>query len=565
MLTLRDYQRETVEGLYSRWSGGQVRRIAAVLPTGAGKTVVFSRMAADVAAAGKRTVVLAHRDELLDQAAGKLHDASGGTLRVGRVQARDVRLHGQDAVVASVASLAGKRGAARLGQLVRYRPSLVVVDECHHAVAASYLEILDALGCMGEAGEGAETLTAGFTATLLRGDKVSLGEVWQEAIRPLDVIDAIRRGYLCTARGIRVRVDGLDLRRVARSAGDWRGRALADAMSECLAPAAIARAVVEHLDDRQMIVFTPAVSMAYEVAEALEAAGVSAVALEGTTDREARRLALKRYRAGEIRALVNCGLFTEGTDLPMTSAVVIARPTSSAPLYVQMAGRGLRPWPGKRDCIVMDVVGVTGKHRIASLLDLTGGERAAALSAAERDRMLAEADELGLDLLGLHEAAERPGGAVGIEGRDGALVVEHVDLFEASHQAWLRTKRGIWFLSAGDEVIALAPAGERWDVMCVPASRAGGRWVARDLDLSYAMSWGEEAVYRIEAAGLGFRTGKKAGWRREKITEKQIDMLARLRVPYDGTWSRSDASDAISVELASRRLDHLPIFAGVGA
>lgn len=559
MLELRDYQRACIEALAADWRAG-TRRLAAVLPTGAGKTVIFAHLIRQVCAAGGRALVLVHRDELAGQALQKIHDVAPG-LRTGLVKAERREIFGRDAVVASVQSLT--REASRV-PLRQAGFSLIIVDECHHATANTYMNIIRDLGGFepdGVAGLAAGgALVVGFTATLQRGDGVALGDVWQKVSFRVDILDLIRRGYLVTARGVRVRVEGLDLRRVRRTGGDWEGKALGAAMSECLAPAAIARAYKEHSIDRQGIAFLPSVELAHEQAAVLCAEGIGALAVDGTTRPEDRREALAAFRRGDAQVLTNCGVFTEGTDLPMASAVVIARPTSSAPLYVQMAGRGLRPHPGKRDCLITDVVGVTGRHRIASLVTLAGGERVEDLTEAQRDELDELEAELGLDLLELDGRLDSSGTAVGPELIDGRLISEAVELFESSHQAWLRTHRGVWFVVAGKEVISLVPVGEaRFSVAAMPLDSSGGRWVAEGVELSYAMSWGEQEAHRIEQK-LPYGIGKKAGWRTKPISGKQRDMCGRMGVTVQDGWMMSDASDAISIEKASRRLDHLPMF-----
>lgn len=564
VLKLRDYQRDCIDAIVRAWGNG-VRRPAAVLPTGAGKTVVFAELGRRIIEAGGRFGVLAHRDELIAQAVQKLHDASPG-MRVGVFQASRREVAGKHAVVASVQSLTR---AARRAELARAGLTAVVVDECHHATAPTYRAVLEDLGCFADVdpepgGVAGGALALGVTATMVRGDGVALGHVWEEVVFRREIIDMIRQGYLCTARGVRVRIAGLDLSRVRRTGGDFAGGALGAAMSEVMAPEAIARAVAERAQDRRGLVFVPSVAFAHETAAAMTAAGLSAVALDGSTPIEDRRLALKLFRAGELRWLVNCGLFTEGTDLPMADCVVIARPTSSTGLYMQMAGRGLRPFPGKRDCLVMDVVGVASRHKLASFAVLAGGELLDTLTESERDEMDRLAEEL--DLLGLAAEIDHAGAVVPFDGVDGPLEFEEIDLFERSHQRWLRTKRGVWCLVVGDEVIALVPLdGEsagRYSVCAMPLDREGGRWVVSDVDMSYAMSWGEQECDRLEAL-LPFNVRKGAGWRSAQPTSTQLQSpyVERGAVTYGMT--AGDVGDLISIGKASRRLDHLPMFAGV--
>jgi hypothetical protein len=245
---------------------------------------------------------------------------------------------------------------------------------------------------------------------------------------------------------------------------------------------------------------------------------------------------------------------TEGFDAPWCSAVVIARPTSSGPLYVQMAGRALRPYPGKTDALIMDVVGVTGRHKLASMVDLAGADRVEALPDD-----LAEYDEL--DLLALDEQASG-WGALQPERVDGALVHEIVELFGLSRSAWLRTERGVWFLSAGDSLVFIAPALDpgAYSVARVSSRGAGGEWLREGVDLSMAMSWGEQ--YAAEA-GAKTLTQRKAPWRKLPPKDAQIAMATNLGIDLTFLPTRGDLSDMISHRMASRRIDAMPCVGGV--
>jgi hypothetical protein len=251
-----------------------------------------------------------------------------------------------------------------------------------------------------------------------------------------------------------------------------------------------------------------------------------------------------------VQVVCNCAVLTEGFDAPWCSAVVIARPTSSAPLFVQMAGRALRPHPGKRDAMIIDVVGVTGRHRLASVVDLGGAERVEKLDAELA--AYAEGDEI--DLLGLLDPASARDRHEEWRGEDGVLHSEIVDLFGQSRQAWLRTARGVWFLSAGDKLIFLAPEADpgRYAVARCEQHKAGGQYLQRDVDLDMAMSWGEQ--YAAESVVL---TRRGAGWRKQAPSQQQLVMAARIDVSSEGR-SRGELSDAISTRLATDRLDAMP-------
>lgn len=548
ILTLRDYQGAAIEATRRAWSRG-VRRPAVVMPTGTGKTVVFAHLVSIMRAAGVRSLILAHRDELIEQAAAKVR-AVAPDLRVGIYKADRREVRGRDVVVASVQSL---RGPVRRAEIAAAGFRLVIVDEAHHAVADTYMAVLRALGCFEEdLGIGAYAL--GVTATMGRTDRVALGQAWQEIVHTDDILDMIRKGYLVNAKGIRVRVEGLDLRGVARSGGDWRDGSLAEAMHDALAPAAIARAYVQHAKDRPGVLFSPGVAMAYEMAEALTAEGIPAEGIDGAMQIRERRRVLADHARGDVQVVCNAMVLTEGWDAPHVSAVVIARPTSSTPLYVQMAGRGLRPHPGKRDCLIIDVAGVTGRHRLASVIDLAGAERVESLP----DELAIYDEEI--DLLDLLAEPTGVGGGRPDEDRvDGPLVHEIVDLFGTRRQAWLRTPRGVWFLSvSGDRLVFLAPESDPglYAVARCHMSTPGGEYLQRGLDLSMAMSWGEQ--YAAEGTTGTVLTRKGAAWRKAEPSQGQLNMARRLGLVGIDIMDRGQLSDLISTSLATQRIDAMP-------
>jgi superfamily II DNA or RNA helicase len=552
ILKLRDYQADAITAVRRAWSSG-VRRPAVVLPTGAGKTVVFAHLAAQMRERGVRSMILAHRDELIEQAAAKMR-AVAPDLRVGIVKGPRREIRGRDVVVASVQSLAREK---RRAELAAAGLRLVVVDEAHHAVANTYVAVLEAMGCF-EPDPMQGAYAVGVTATMGRSDRVALGQVWEDVVYRRDIVEMIREGHLVNARGVRVRVDGLDLAAVKRRAGDFADSALAEAMHASLAPAAVARAYVEHAKDRQGVLFAPGVAMAYEMAEALCAEGVEAVGIDGKMQLSERRRTLAAYARGDVQVICNAMVLTEGWDAPWCSAAVIARPTSSAALYIQMAGRVLRPHPGKRDALIIDVVGVTGRHRLASLADLGGADRVEKLD----DELAQYEPDDEIDLLGLLDPDTGGSGGPMEPGVDGPLVAEIVDLFGASRQAWLRTPRGVWFLQAEDHLVFIAPdasgAPGRYAVARCPTRVAGGEYLHTDLDLDMAMSWGEQVAR--EATTL---TRKSASWRKREPSAGQLGIAAQLGVMVTDTMTRGEVSDSISMALAAQRLDGMPCVAGV--
>jgi superfamily II DNA or RNA helicase len=598
MVELWPHQVEAVAAVREGWSRG-LRRPAVVLPTGSGKTTVFGEVAGIMSEFGVTSLILAHRDELIEQAAERVRRMLPG-LRVGIVKGPREEIRGRQVIVGSVGTVGrkGPGGEARRARIARAmgRGRLVIVDEAHHAVADSYMRILRDLGAyepIPADGSLSGAWALGVTATMTRSDRLALGQVWEEVVYRKSIVDMIRGGFLVNAIGVRVKVAGLDLTRVRRVAGDFNQGELSEALHDSLAPKAIARAYVEHAAPRKAIVFCPGVAIGYEVAEAFRSEGVAAIAFDGTTDTIERRRILAAFRSGEYAVVVNCGVLTEGFDEPTIECVIIARPTSSAGLYVQMAGRGLRviegcichrrlgpevvcpSWRGhKTDCMIMDVIGVTSKHRLAGLVDLGGAERTEELDDDLKiyDQMVE--DDEPIDLLGLLDPspAERAARA----GVDGPLVAETVDLFYESRMSWLQTHRGVWFLEGGhDRIVFIAPeatAGRY--ALCFTGLRSpSGGYLQRGLSLDEARRNGEHEA--TEETGAGWRTRRSAGWRRGEPSKTQIGEAVRLGIPVwertevDGwatdsvAFSRGQLSDAIAIEKVSRRVDDMAVVAGV--
>lgn len=556
ILPLRPYQRAALEAVTGAWETG-VRRPVVVLPTGAGKTVIFAHLGAHMHAThGKRSLVIVHTTELVEQAVNKFHDIAPH-LRVGVVKAeRDEHLD-SDIIVATVQTL---RSTSRLSRLSNI--GVVIVDECHHATAESYQKVLYHFGCLEDLDDpwpedapDEPALAVGFTATLARGDGAALGEVWQKVVYRKDIEDMIRLNHLLPPKGRRIKVPDLDFGKVKRTHGDYQADELGEALTDSLAPSLVASAYEEHARDRSGILFAPTVASAYVFAEALEAAGITSATVHGALPKEERALILKRFKTGDIQVVSNCMVLTEGFDEPRASCVVVARPTTSVSLYVQMVGRVLRPYPGQTDALVLDVVGVTGRHRLASVVDLIGDKtKTLKREVGDDDVVILTADGL---LLEGEEPESRPSSPIAFQDGDSYVSVE-VDLFRRSHSAWLQTENGVWFLPAGKAFVFLAPAGGAgtWNVGLV--GNHDGRHIRefryRRISLDAAMSWGEEVAREFAPAYL---LNKKATWRRqnEEPGPRQLAMARGLGLEVQPFTTKGEVSDMISRRLASRELD----------
>ncbi len=557
MLRLRDYQSDTIESIFKAWTEG-MQRPAVVLPTGAGKTVVFShlahrfrdwRTAADHTRLGpRRVVILVHRDELADQTLAKLR-VIAPHLSLGKVKAADNDILA-DVMVCSVQTLAREKRAQALLDAQSYAGpiGLTIVDECHHAVAESYRNIMAALGCYDG---GTDHLAVGFTATLARGDGQGLGSVWDDVVFTRSILWMISRGHLVDVRARQVKLEDLDLKSVKRTGGDYQAKSLGEAMEAAGAPSVILQVLQEQARDRRsVLVFVPTVSLAEEVAAVLNDAAIGAEVVHGGTPRADRLQTYEQFRRGHTRVIVNCMVLTEGADFPFADCAVIARPTNNEPLFIQMVGRVLRPSrvTGKTDALVLLLS--DGGASIRTLVDLDPsivipGEDGESLTETyERQEEIREEQEARR----ARREDAKPA-AFRFKSKD-------LDLFGSSTAyQWLSTAKGIQFIPlGGNGLIALWPCVDQvglWDVVHVPEDKKPWQRLHTCLDLGMAMAWGESEA---EERSL-INTGKSASWRRKPASEAQIRYARQVGQTIAEGARAGEVADLISVGKASRKVD----------
>lgn len=526
-LTLRDYQEEAVQAVFNAWSEG-MRRPAVVLPCGAGKTVVFAHLAVrSMERTGHRALVIVNRDELCDQAMDKLRSIAPH-LRIGKVKASDDETCA-DVVVASVQTLARPARMERLLRSEEVRPfGLVITDECHFAAARSYGTVL---------GSFPEAVHVGFTATLARGDGVGLGSVWDGVAYSKSILWMISKGYLVDVRGREVTAEGLNLGSVSQSKGDYQAGSLGDAMMDSGANEAAAEAYRKYASERPGVVFTPTVASAHDMAAELSKRDIPTAVVSGETPRDERLRAYEDSRTGRVQVLANCQVLATGFDAPWISCAMIARPTQSQTLWIQMAGRALRTWPGKKDALILNLGGSGGKLR--TLIDMEPG----AVKTVRDGEALTEA------VIREEEEGNRalPRGSFAYE-----LKHKDMDLFAGSSQSWLTTPSGLLFIPAGDGEVFLWASDQPglWDVCYAPKS---GKWqkVREGLPLGTATGWAEtEADERAP-----FNVRKGAAWRKKKPSEAQLGFARNLRIDLPTDVRSGDLGNLISVALATRKFD----------
>lgn len=589
-LTLRDYQSDALARIAAAETRG-VRKQLVVMATGLGKTIVFASLARSRPG---RVLVLAHRDELVAQAAAKLAEvwpelaatpaASRLMVETGHGHAARLSVLGQgpqlgvvkakaddcgaDVVVASVQTLAAA-GGKRLARLATSGPfDLVVIDEAHHATAPSYVAVCDALGaghdedcsiatCPHPAAPG--PLLVGVTATPDRGDGLGLDGVFGEIVANRDILWGIKAGYLAQLRALRVEVEHLDLGQVRVRQGDYVAGDAGRALEEAGGPRQIVAAWMEHALGRRTLVFTPTVATAEQTAAEFAAAGIRSGIVHGGTPLDERRAVLAAYSAGEIDVLCNCAVLTEGYDEPRTDCIVVARMTKSRALYTQMVGRGTRRHPEKDDCLVLDVVGMSRDHSLVTVPSLFGlGD------PAFRERL--ENGTAGLSDVVDEHAAELV--------RVGALKAEEAELFanmrERGKIAWVASpwadgrKRYVRDLAHKRDRLAptvvLSQARlddpDSWKAGVRDHESLGGRRRAFivDVDLATAQAVGEDFIAKQYPETLNM-VAHDAPWRGRKPTAGQYNAAKKWRIPQhkvDACTTSGELSELIDTYVLLR-------------
>lgn len=361
---LRPYQQQARDRIHAEWDAGHTRTLL-VLPTGTGKTIVFASVAADQVRAGDRVLILAHRGELLEQAADKLQRSTGLVSAVEKAESTCLDSWFR-VVVGSVQTL---QRTARLERFPQDYFGTIIIDEAHHAITDGYRRILDYF-------ESAKVL--GVTATPDRGDMRNLGEVFDSLAFEYKLTDAIKEGYLCKIMAQTIPLQ-LDITSVTMSGGDYAVGDLGTALDPYLEQ--IAAEMARRCKSRKTVVFLPLIKTSQKFRDLLNTYGFRAAEVNGQSDD--RRQVLADFDAGKYNVLCNSMLLTEGWDCPSVDCVVVLRPTKVRSLYSQMVGRGTRLSPGKTDLLLLDFLWMTDKHELCRPADLVCEDRAVARQMTE--------------------------------------------------------------------------------------------------------------------------------------------------------------------------------------
>jgi ATP-dependent helicase IRC3 len=532
---LRPYQEEALASISTNLENG-INKQLVVLPTGAGKTVIFSHLP-KVLTTSLPMLVLAHRGELLTQAQDKILWSNPQL----DVQIEKAELHADmcDVVVASVPTL----GRAESERILKYPKNYfksIVIDEAHHAAAPTYRRIIDYFNY---------DLLLGVTATPQRSDSVRLTDVFQEIVYYKTIQDLIQDGYLCRLVGYRVKTD-TDISEVETNNGDYIASQLEEAINTPTRNASVVAAYLQIAPEKKAIVFASGVQHANDLALSFRQKVTTEVLL-GTTSEEDRLNILQRFKTGETKVLVNVGVLTEGFDEPSVEAIILARPTRSSLLYTQIVGRGTRLFEGKQHCIIIDIADTTKGKKPLGLPTLLG--------------LPPEFDLQGQDLLEVANEYKKleqfcPGEAVRVLNPDDIDVAyKRIDLFmpPPPNEIVLQYSTFVWAevgendfhlgINNGESLrIYIDPLG-RWTVELTQANSSSSKTtiLGHVEDMREAFVRSDRWVMNNRSTSMTL-IDSSAAWRSDGPTDAQKKLLKRIGVPVTSDMTKGTASQIIS-------------------
>ena len=538
-ITLRPYQTEALQSIVDYLEKG-INKQLVVLPTGSGKTVIFSHIP-QIISDSLPMLVLAHRGELLIQAKDKILRSNPG-LDVKTEKAEDTAELNGDVVVASVPTL-GRLDSKRLSKFPKDYFKTIIVDEAHHAAAESYRRILDYFK---------PKLLLGVTATPQRSDSVRLTDVFDEIVYYKNIIDLIQDGYLCRLVGYRVKTD-TDISEVETSHGDYMASQLEDTINTARRNATVVKSYLEFAPNKKAIVFASGVAHARDLATSFAQKQIPVRIVLGDTPDEERKEIFSKFSSGEVKVIVNVGVLTEGFDEPSVESIILARPTRSSLLYTQIVGRGTRLFEGKEHCIIIDIADMTKGKKPLGLPTLLG--------------MPADFDLQGSDLLDIAEKYKEleaycPGEAVRVLSPDDIdLAYKRIDLFmppppnefimQYSSFVWAEIAEGEYHLGLNnnESLKIFTDTLGRIAVAHTQKTTVGNSPTVSILgypaDIREAFTRSDKWVMNNRTVSVSL-IDNTAAWRTDYPTDKQVKLLKRIGVPVTSDMTKGTASNIIN-------------------
>lgn len=528
-LPLFDFQQDALDAILNRWQEGGIRRQIVAIPTGGGKTVLACHLIRQL---GLPTVFLVHREELVTQTVKHMAEINP-TLTTAVCKAEYGRtvaeLQGADVVVASAQTLARENRLRVLVEAVG-TGGLLIVDEAHHAMAETWAHTIEALDAR---------LVVGLTATPKRGDGQDLGGIFEEIVHQVSLRTLVDRARLARPMGVRIGTQA-NLDAVHVRAGEFVERELSAICNSPERNQLVYEAWRDHADARgykRAIAFCVDVAHVEALQTVFEQNGVPVAHVVGETPSDARRGIYQMFKSGHIKVLISCMVLTEGFDEPLADCALMARPTQSPSLYVQMAGRVLRHAPGKDSALIIDFADLTKRHELVNLWTL-GGEEVLPVAAPPANEVI--------DLFGEVEEREARKAKVkaGMEILGDMLAQSPLHWQNVNGRPFVVAGQGTWYTvlrqDGGYIPIRLYTVPERRPSI--------DRLFGRPVDMETALAIAQNLAPRQRL------NERDAEWREAPATPKQRDFALQLGIPVEDGWNRGDVSAAIDQKLFARTM-----------
>lgn len=514
MLKLRPYQTAAIQAVIREWDNGNLATLL-TMATGGGKTIIFLSLLDAVMRPGDRALIVAHRRDLITQPSDRINQYYPA-LDAGIVMA-DQNDTGKQITIATIQTL---RAKGRVEQIMAHGAiDYLVIDEAHHATSDSYLGVIETLQAYNPS-----LKHLGVTATPIRADGDGLLKVYQSTAGKWPIDKLIRAGYLAPVRWLGIQT-GVSIAGVKTQAGDFVKSQLKNVYETDNVFDLVVETHQKYAADRQAIAFTVTVDGAYALADKFNDAGIKARAADAKTKPPDRARMLDDFRAENIDVICNVGLYTEGLDLPQVSCIHGCRPTQSDGLYMQMIGRALRLYPGKKDALVLDYA-PKEKRNLAMMGDVLLGSL--------------PKDENG--------DAPGPGGVAGeiyagftfdgslqrLVGDPEKIIARQLNYLDVSQWSWYR-QDGYMSLGLGkasddiERTLVISPPTDSEMKLYLVAKRPGqSRWRAyhhKSGSFDVLMDWCDEYA---DKRGNAVLAAKSKRWREDPPTEPQINFARRI-------------------------------------
>lgn len=536
-MQLRSYQQEALDAMLKAESSGVAKQLV-VLPTGAGKTVLFAHLPI-VRKDSLPMLVLAHRAELLNQAKAKI-ESMNPNLSVA-IEKAENKAGKVDVVVASVQTL-GRGNSNRIEGFDQEYFKTIIIDEAHHAAASSYQKILTYFK---------SDYVLGVTATPQRSDSVRLVDTFDEIVYYKSIEDLINEGWLCPLIGYRVKTD-TDISDVEITNGDYRQEQLAEAIDNPNRNTCIVNAFLDLAGTKKTVVFAANIAHARNLAASFAAQTRAQVRVVlGETPDEEREQILKDFKSGAVQVIINVGVLTEGFDEPSIEAIILARPTRSTLLYTQIVGRGTRLNEGKPNCMIIDIADATKGKKPVSLPTLLGLPPDFDLQGQSFTDVAKEFDKLKDFCPGMATQVLNP--------EDIKNSYKEINLFmpPPPNPAVIEYSKFVWAeigvnhfqlnLSSTDSMQIYNDALGRWVAQI--KQRSGEKYlytpIGHAATLRTVFARTDEWIRKNRPMSLTLIDGD-ALWRKDSPTDKQIKLLRRIGVPITSEITKGMASQIIS-------------------